>query len=319
MQASTPRYLAPQEARAAETLRIALQITSTGIDLHIDWYPQRLASVPIVVINHGGGGHAGLFAKLALAFHAQGYAVAVPDQRGQGRSGGERGDFSVAQAVENIEDVVGWVRQRAQGPVYLLGSSIGGGLAYAAAAALECKGRPPAAVACINLYDFGDARTGLEFSRLAVLAPVPGLARAVRLAGRALAALAPRWRIPYGLVADFSRMLDDRDAAQGAYAAWQADPLALRCVSLRALVSLMDTPAAVAFGENQRLAVLVINPGRDRMVRPSVTRRSYTQLTGPKAYREIPFGHFSLQDSFCAAVVAHAHDWFGRHRGAAHA
>lgn len=108
-------YLTEREAASAAAVCVPHHVASTGVDLHIDWYPQCAPFAPIVVLNHGGGGHGGLFAKLALAFHANGYSVAVPDQRGQGRSGGERGDFSVAQAVQNIVDVVAWVRQQAPG------------------------------------------------------------------------------------------------------------------------------------------------------------------------------------------------------------
>jgi len=302
------RYLTPAEALEWEQLTQQHRLLSTGVALHLDWYPQPSSDCPALVIIHGGGGHAGLFARLALAFHHAGYAVAVPDQRGQGRSDGTRGDFSVSEAVQNIVDTAAWVRQRTHGPLYLLGSSIGGGLAYAAGAALVQPGLAPAAIACINLYDFGDPRTGLEFSRFAALARIPGLPRVLRGAAVMLAQAFPRLRLPYRAIADFSGMLDERD--RDAYAAWQNDPHALRSVTLRALVSLLNTPPAIPMPANRDLPVLVINPRRDRMVRPAVTRRSFEQLGGRRAYHEIDYGHFSLQADFCARIVALAHPWF---------
>lgn len=128
------------------------------------------------------------------------------------------------------------------------------------------------------------------------------MARTLRIGARALAAMLPQLRIPYRAIADFSEMLDERDIAQGAYEIWKDDPLAL--------VSLMDTPAAISLRANLQVAVLVIDPSRDQMVCPEITRGCYKRLGGPKAYREIPFGHFSLQDEFCDAVVTHAHAWF---------
>lgn len=286
---------------------------STGVDLHLDVYPQPDAGAPVLVFNHGGGGHAGLFVPLALAFHACGYTVILPDQKCQGRSGGAAGDFTVSEAVQNIVDVVGWARARFKGPLYLAGSSIGGGLTYAAAAALAQAGAPPQAIACINLYDFGDPRTAIEFTRLAWLARIPYLPLLVRWGARRLGRLLPRMRLPYRPMSNFRAMVDARDQASGFYAAWCADPHTLRSVTLRYLSSMLDTPAAIAFEQNQRVPVLVINPRRDRMVRPALTRASFDRLGGQRAYAEIDYGHFSLQPGFTQEVVQLAHAWFGRH------
>lgn len=292
------------------------RVRSTGVELHVDVYRQPMASAPLLILNHGGGGHAGLFLGLALAAHAQGYTVIVPDQKSQGRSGGQLGDFTLGECVQNIVDVARWARREFGGRLYLAGGSIGGGLTYYAAAALAHDGEPPAAIACLNLYDFGDPRSSLQFTRAAALATVPGLAALCRLVSRALARLAPRLRLPYRPLANFRDMVDARDLAQGFYERWQDDPASLRSVTAAYFASVMSTPPAIPF-EQSPVPVLVINQRRDRMVNPRVTRAAFDRLGGIRAYAEIDWGHFSLQPEFTAEVGRLADDWFRRHPASA--
>ena len=54
----------------------------------------------MLIFNHGAAGYCRLFAALALAYYDRGYTVILPDQRGQGLSGGRRGDYTVAECPE---------------------------------------------------------------------------------------------------------------------------------------------------------------------------------------------------------------------------
>lgn len=284
-------------------------LQSTGVELHIDLYQQPDKAAPVLILNHGGGGYGGLFVGLALAFYEQGYTVIVPDQKGQGRSGGAMGDFTVAEAVQNIVDVAAWARQEFSGLLYLCGGSIGGGLTYAAAAALTKQGKPPAAAVCLNLFDFGDPVTGLAFTRFAALAKMPGLAKTCRIISGLLAKLAPHIRLPYRPLARFENMMDERDLATGFYAKWQADPLTLRTVTARYFASMLDTAFAIPLEENKQVPVLVINQKRDKMVKPQLTLDCYQRLSGQKAYVEIDWGHFSLQTEFNAELIHLGTEW----------
>lgn len=309
------RYHDAATLARAEALRETQRLVSTGVELHVDVYRQPAADAPLLILNHGGGGHAGLFLGLALAAHARGYTVIVPDQKGQGRSGACLGDFTIGECVQNIVDVAHWARREFGGPLYLAGGSIGGGLTYYAGAALARAGVPPRALACLNLYDFGDPRTSLGFTRGAALAWLPGLARLCRALSRGLARLAPTLRLPYRPLAQFRHMVDDRDLAGGFYERWRDDPATLRTVTAAYFASVMATPPAIAFEDN-RLPVLVINQRRDRMVSPQLTRASYERLGGPRAYVEIDWGHFSLQPAFTEEIGRLADDWFRRHAAA---
>ncbi|MFZ6654115.1 alpha/beta hydrolase [Undibacterium sp. TJN19] len=300
----------------AAALRRVHHVPSTGVDLHVDVYAQQDQAAPVLVLNHGGGGYGGLFVGLALAFHARGYTVVVPDQKGQGRSGGAQGDFTVAESVQNIVDVALWARSQFGGNLFLSGGSIGGGLTYAAAAALHQHGLPPAAIVCLNLYDFGDPHTGLGFTRLSALAQIPGMAVLCKYASLALASLLPGLRLPYRPLARFRHMLDERDQVDlpgGFYTKWQADPCTLRTVTARYFASMLATPFCIPLESNTDIPVLVINQKRDRMVSPQLTLDGYQRLAGPKKYVEIDCGHFSLQEAFIACLADLGDDWLQKH------
>ena len=287
-------------------------LQSTGVELHIDLYQQTDPAAPVLILNHGGGGYGGLFVGLALAFYEQGYTVIVPDQKGQGRSGGAMGDFTVAEAVQNVVDVAAWAMQEFAGPLYLCGGSIGGGLTYAAAAVMASQGKPPLAAVCLNLYDFGDPVTGLAFTRFAALAKIPGLARACRTISGLLTKLAPRLRLPYRPLARFENMMDERDLAMGFYAKWQADPLTLRTVTARYFASMLNTAFAIPLEANTDVPVLVINQKRDKMVQPRLTLECYQRLSGQKDYVEIDWGHFSLLPQFNAELIVLGQQWISK-------
>lgn len=295
-------YHDEQTLTRAATLREEHTIISTGVNIHIDVYPQADPDAPVFIFNHGGGGYSRLFIGLALALHDRGYTVLLPDQRGQGLSGGDRGDFTLGQFVQNICDVATWARERYAGRLVLAGGSVGGALTYMAASA----GAPVDAVVCHNLYDFGTARDALAVSRFAPLTHIPGAAQVMHSLIRLGAALLPGLKIPFRLLGSFETMVDRRDT--GFYDRWKNDPLPIKAVSLRYLRSVGGTPPAIPFEQN-RLPVLVINPTRDRMTDPAITRRNYARLGGPKHYVEIDYGHWAMSAAYVAEWVSQVDGW----------
>jgi pimeloyl-ACP methyl ester carboxylesterase len=187
----------------------------------------------------------------------------------------------------------------------MMRGSVGGALTYYTAVA----GAPVAAIACLNLFDFGNGQDGLLISRLA---PLAKSALMVRLLNRGMWLLKPLgWlRIPFNWLGAFNKLMDDRD--QTFQAQWNADPIPPRLVSLRSLASNLDTAPAVPF-EASPIPVLVINQKRDQMVDPQTTRQNYERLKAPKKYLEIPFGHWSQQPEFWQTIIEASHHWFQKH------
>ncbi|GAB4513784.1 MAG: hypothetical protein OHK0046_14940 [Anaerolineae bacterium] len=290
-----------------DALRQTFSITSTGVRIHMDVYEQPDKNAPVFIFNHGGGGYSRLFIPMGLAMFDLGYTVIFPDQRGQGLSEGDRGDYTVAQCLQNILDAARWARQRYTGPVFMGGGSLGGGLTYYAAAA----GAPVNAVVLHNLYDFGNGKDGLAFTRVPVLSHVPGIPAISKLTMRLLTGLVPRLRISNRLLSPFENMVDPR--AIGFYDLWSKDPYPIKTLSVRSIGSLMNTPPAVPFEKNT-IPALVINQKRDRMVSPSVTRRNYERLGGPKQYMEIDYGHWAMGEAFIQEWTGIVHTYLSQFR-----
>ena len=298
-------YFEDETVTWAEAKRTTSRVASTGVQLHVDAYEQPELTAPVFIFNHGGGGYSRLFTALARGLFERGYTVLLPDQVGQGLSGGTWRDLSIAAFVQNLVDVANWARARYVGPLFMAGGSLGGGLTYHAAAA----GAPVDGLICHNLYDFGRAADALVLSRFAWATAVPGLPALFARMLRLLATLLPGLPLPYRLLGRFDRMVDRREA--DFYAKWQADPIPLRRVTLGYLHSMFSTKTAVPYEQNN-LPILVINPAQDEMVDPAVTRRNYERLAGPKTYAELAYGHWALSPAFVVEWVNLVDDWCRR-------
>lgn len=169
-----------------------------------NWRFWRLAALPaadapVFLMNHGGGGYSRLLLSIVPDLFARGYTVVLPDQRGQGYSGGDRGDFVINDFVADIVAAFDACCERFAGPIAIGGGSFGGALAYMAATAVVARADRGAnqrranakrllAVVCHNLFDLGDPRDALGLSHMAPLRNLPGFARGLR---RALPASSP--------------------------------------------------------------------------------------------------------------------------------
>ena len=290
----------------SSSIREEHSILSTGVDIHIDVYARPNPDAPVLIFNHGAAGYCRLFVQLALSFHDIGYTVILPDQRGQGLSGGRRGDYTISECVKNIVDTAHWARTRFHGPLFLAGGSVGGALTYYAAAA----GASANAIACLNLFDFGNGKDGIQISRIAFLSRYNAIVRLIK-AGNAILKPLYRVRIPFSWIGAFDKLMDERDAEFQAQ--WDADPIPPRLVSLRSLASNMATSPAIPFEKNL-VPALVINQSLDKMVDVNVTRHNYERLSGPKRYLEVPFGHWSSKSDFWRMIVQACDDWFKKYR-----
>lgn len=285
----------------SNALRQEMTIHSTGVNIHMDVYEQLDKSAPTLIVNHGAGGYSRIFLQLILMMYERGYTVIAPNQRGQGYSEGDRGDFTVGQFVQNIVDVTQWARAHYSGAVFLFGGSVGSGLVYNAA-----DSAPIDAVICHNLYDFGSIHDTIAMSRFAALRHIPGYPALMSATIRVLAGLMPGLRLPFRALGKFKAMVDERDTQF--YAIWKHDPLPIKSVSLRYLQSTFTTPARIPFEANTR-TILVINPTRDKMVSPAVTKRNYERLGGPIQYVEIDYGHWATGEAFVNEYIRIVDDY----------
>ncbi|HEX9706833.1 MAG TPA: alpha/beta hydrolase [Steroidobacteraceae bacterium] len=91
------------------------------------WHPEGKPRAVLVIV-HGFNSHSGQYLWAADRFASSGYAVYAHDQRGRGKSEGER--FTVEKVEDYVNDVASLValaKSREPGlPVFMLGHSAGG-------------------------------------------------------------------------------------------------------------------------------------------------------------------------------------------------
>ena len=101
--------------------------------LEIFWRSWSGASAPraVVVIAHGVSEHSGRYAHVAAKLAAAGYPVYALDHRGHGRSDGDRVVIDrFANVIADLDRFVTIAAEAHPGlPVYLIGHSMGGGIA----------------------------------------------------------------------------------------------------------------------------------------------------------------------------------------------
>jgi uncharacterized protein len=85
-------------------------------------------AVPTVVFAHGFGSTRSGEKALALETECarRGWAFAACDFRGHGQSGGSTMNLCGSDLVEDLDAVTQWVARQMDGPLFLLGSSMGG-------------------------------------------------------------------------------------------------------------------------------------------------------------------------------------------------
>ena len=276
------------------------RIPSGAVGVHLDVYAQDDVNAPVVVLAHGLVTYGRLYLHVIQALYARGYTLVCPDISGNGFSGGRRGDYTVGDATATLVDAAQWARQRFDGPLYLFGTSLGGAVAYAAAAA----GAPVSAVTCIGLFTFDDR------DALRQLIAHPALLDLLPLA-RVVSSLFGWVRLPLRWIQRTDHIVAPEERTQ--LATWERDPLLPQTITLGSLVSAATTPPAVPL-ERNTIPILVVNQGDDRVLNPAVTRTNFARLGGPKRYIELEgHAHWSFERDFWEEIVAAADDWFTAH------
>jgi alpha-beta hydrolase superfamily lysophospholipase len=119
--------------------------TDDGVPLHVRHWSARGAAHGTIIVVHGLGEHLGRYEALASDLNAGQWHVCAYDHRGHGASGGARGrvprDDSLLRDLSRVIDQVNEMRD---GPVILLGHSMGGAVAsrFVAQGMLQDVGMP---------------------------------------------------------------------------------------------------------------------------------------------------------------------------------
>ncbi len=232
------------------------------------WIPlhEPLGAVGIV---HGLGEHSGCYVEVAEHLNRAGLAVVAFDQRGHGRSPGQRGHVrSYESLLDDVEVLVREVEHRAgRLPRFLYGHSLGGNLV-------------------LNLA----LRRSTELSGLVVASPL-----------LRLAVPPPRWKVVLGHTmnllwpsARFRKDIDPADLSHDAQAVqrYRDDPLIHQCVSARLGVEMLAAGRwALRHAAELSLPALLMHGEADR-VTSAAASREFAARSGSRCTLKIWDGLF---------------------------
>jgi alpha-beta hydrolase superfamily lysophospholipase len=219
---------------------------SDGQRLFLRDWPSRTAHDAVLIV-HGLGEHSGRYEALATWFLAHGYAVRSYDQRGHGRTPGQRG--ALRRGDDLLKDLAvvyeHYAAEFGKRPL-LLGHSMGG--AVVLRAVLDGRVEPP----------------GLVLSSPALRTfEAPWLLRLAAVLARVLPNLPLRNSLPLDGLSHDTRVLED----------YRNDPLSTRWITPRLADFIFRAGASsVADAWRLRVPTLLLAAGSDRLVDPSGSR-----------------------------------------------
>ncbi|MEJ7603394.1 MAG: alpha/beta hydrolase [Kofleriaceae bacterium] len=239
-----------------------------GLDVHLD----RLAvpDSPLkVIVLHGAGAYGRVMAPAAVLAQRYGYATVSPDLPGYGLTRVPWKRMTYPLWIDCVTDLIEAEHARDGLPIVLFGVSLGGLLAYQAAA----RNRRVIGLVATTLADPREAAVRRGFARHPLLG-TGGLWLLDKLAP-----LTDGLPLPMGLMSKMHRISNKPELS----ALVKSDRLGGGSwVPARFLRTLMTTAPAVEPEAFHHCPVLLAHPGDDRMTDIALSRRFFERLAAPK-------------------------------------
>ena len=239
-----------------------------GLDVHLDRLEVPEAPAKLVVL-HGAGAYGRVMAPAAVLARRHGYETVAPDLPGFGLTRVPRRQMTYPLWIDCVVDLIAAERARDPRPIILFGVSLGGLLAYQAAA----RGAEVVGLMATTLADPCERAVRRGFART----PLLGTAGLWLLS--ALSPLADGLPLPMAYMTRMHR-ISNRPALS---ALVKSDRLGGgNWVPARFLRTLMTTAPAIEPERFTACPVLLAHPGADRMTDIALSRRFFERLAGPK-------------------------------------
>ena len=288
-----------------ETLSIP---SPAGVALAADLYlpegGRPSGGYPVVVVCLGWGSVKELMPQWGGALNEAGYAALVPDYRGFGGSGGERGRCFPEEHVEDIRAVLGYVGRRAEFDprrIALLGVSYGGAVAVAA-------GADPGCSVVISVVGYGSGERHLR----AIRTPGQWEDFCARLAEdrrrREMGASSER-------VDPDEILLRDEEAAQWRRRVERQYPHMAFTTTLESAEKIVDFRPERCLPYSPPKPVMFIHAGEDTMVPVEESEKMWRRSQDPRRLVVVPdIGHHQVhQGAGFRSVMQAVRSWLGTH------
>jgi len=209
------------------------------------------------------GLHSLFFAGFMSGLSDEGFNVFGLDIQGHGRSGGERGHFTMQRATENVSRVVDHILENYNERVGVMGISLGGMVTFYSVA--------------------NDPRIKSAVCGGLAHPDMPLRNRAMRLLIGAGSRFRPRKRLSLLRIVPLEDVTPDPVLQE----VMMTDDLVVPDYTLRTVASFMELEPRVPFDEI-RTPILVMVGENERILPPDYCRKVYEILTGEKEFAVVP-------------------------------
>lgn len=238
-----------------------------GLDVHLDRMPVADAPLKVIVL-HGAGAYGRVMAPAAVLAQRYGYETVAPDLPGYGLTAVPWRRMDYGLWVDCVTDLIAAEIARDGKPVALFGVSLGGLLAYQAAA----RSRRVVGLVATTLGDPRERAVRRGFARH----PLLGTAGLRVLEG--LSPLTDGLPLPMALVSRMDGISNNAELA----ALVKSDRMGGgNWVPARFLRTLMTSAPDIEPEDFDLCPVLLAHPGDDRMTEIAHSRRFFERLPGP--------------------------------------
>jgi pimeloyl-ACP methyl ester carboxylesterase len=239
-----------------------------GLDVHLDRSSTPGSAIKVIVL-HGAGAYGRVMAPAAVLAQRYGYDTVAPDLPGYGLSRVPRREMTYDLWVDCVCDLIEAERLRDDKPIVLFGVSLGGLLAYQAAA----RSKQVIGLIATTLADPRERAVRRGFARHPLLGTA-GLWLLERLAF-----LTDGLPLPMSTMSRMNKISNKRALSELV----MSDRLGGGSwVPARFLRTLMSMPVEVEPEQFTVCPVLLAHPGVDRMTDIAISRRFFDRIAAPK-------------------------------------
>ena len=239
-----------------------------GLNVHLDRLEVPTSPIKVIVL-HGAGANGRIMAPCAVIAQRYGFETVAPDLPGYGLTKVPRSKMEYGLWIDCVVDLIDQELARDDRPVVLFGVSLGGLLAYQAAA----KSRKVIGLIVTTLTDPRESEVRQGFART----PLLGSAGLWLL--QSLAPITDGLPMPMAYMSKMHAISNDPKLSalcmsdRTAGGSW---------VPARFLRTMMNTAPDLEPEEFNVCPVLLAHPGEDRMTDIELSRRFFNRLSGQK-------------------------------------